>query len=83
MISKAALIGCKDGPWIPTHSLVQPRLRTQGEEGTIFRVDYEGGTYFNVGLGEHPIDKGGFVKVSVLEGNHESALCHILADRRG
>jgi hypothetical protein len=86
MIRKAALVGCKEGPWVAIHGLVKPQLRAQGGPGTKFAVSRfegdDGVILLNLPPGVHDIEEGTFIRVSVLEGNHEEALCDIISGGR-
>jgi hypothetical protein len=80
MIRKAALVGCKEGPWVAIHGLVEPRLRAQGAER--FGVEHSNGKKFEVPAGSIHIGEGTFVRITVLEGDPEQALCDIISGGR-
>lgn len=80
MIRKAALVGCLQGPWIAIHGLVKPRLRAQGAER--FGVEHSDGQKFEVPAGVVHIGEGSFVRISVLAGDPEQALCDIISGGR-
>jgi hypothetical protein len=82
MISKAALVGCAKGPWIPIHGLIKPELDAAGEEGSVFHIEHVEGKSTSVGCGKHPVSEGTFLRVSVVEGDPETALCVILSGGR-
>jgi hypothetical protein len=82
MINKAALVGCRVGPWVPIHGLIEPELRASGEAGSIFNIEHVEGKSTSVGCGTHRLSKGTFLRVSVVEGDPENAICVILAGGR-
>jgi hypothetical protein len=53
MINKAALVGCRVGPWVPIHGLIEPELRASGEAGSIFNIEHVEGKSTSVGCGTH------------------------------
>lgn len=84
MIRKVALVGCKEGPWVSLAGISQPHLRASIRPGTRLRVEHLNGALMPVLVviksGVHEMFKGAdFARVSVLEGDHESALCHIIS----
>lgn len=79
MISKAALVGCAQGPWIPIHGLVEPKLNAAGAVDSIFHIEHVEGKSTSVPCGTHPVAEGTFIRVSVLEGDPEAAVCLILS----
>lgn len=80
MIRKAALVGCKKGPWVAIHGLVKPYLRSQGAHR--FGVEHIDGQKLEVPMGVVAIGEGSFVRITVLEGDYESALCDIISGGR-
>lgn len=84
MIRKVALVGCKEGPWVSLAGISQPHLRAVIGHGTRLHVEHLNGskmpTLTIVRSGTHEMFKGAdFARVSVVEGDHESALCHIIS----
>lgn len=80
MIRKAALVGCKEGPWIAIHGLIKPQLRAQG--AAKFRVEHTDGRFQEVLDGTHDIGEGSFIRILVVNGDHETALCDIISGGR-
>jgi hypothetical protein len=84
VIRKAALVGCKEGPWVSLAGMLSPHLRVSLRAGTKLRVDHQNGkvmgsiTVLRSGL--HELYKtADFARVSVVEGDHESVLCDIIS----
>lgn len=83
MIRKVALVGCKEGPWISLSGMPQPHIRANIKAGTKLRVEQLNGKVLAdlsvLKSGVHELFKGAsFARVSVVEGDHESALCDII-----
>jgi hypothetical protein len=83
MIRKVALVGCRVGPWVSLAGMSQPHIRALIKSGTKLRVEHINGKVMGelsvLKSGVHELFKGAsFARVSVVEGDHESALCDFI-----
>lgn len=80
MMRKAALVGCSKGAWIAIQNLRRPQLRASGSKDSVFIVEHaEGERTKPLPPGTHAINKGTFVRVHLLAGDPEVALCDIIS----
>jgi hypothetical protein len=81
---KAALIGCKEGPWISTSELRNQKLVVKGPAGVVVDVQQKHGEVESwwqadgPGIHEMPAD-GDWLKLRLRDGSSPSVLCFVLS----
>lgn len=80
MKRKAALVGCREGQWVHTHSMNSLRLRAKVRSETLLEVTFRAidgreSTIMIVGPGIHRLRDSIWTRVRIVDGPHEDALC--------
>lgn len=80
---KAALVGCREGPWVSTSNMRNLRLKFAGSGIVRVVQKFPSGTedivhHFN-GAGEHKLEDLPWTKVSLFEGDPAAALCFLVS----
>jgi hypothetical protein len=77
---KAALVGCKEGPWISTSNMPGLRLKVKGGEDIHVRVEQpECDAIEVIGAGIHRLTDAAWTRVSVIGGSAGAAFCFLIA----
>ena len=80
---KAALVGCKEGPWVSTSGMRDLGLKVQAELGSklmVLQTDGERQVAHQLDdVGYHKLHDLPWTKVSLLSGDHSSALCFLVS----
>ena len=79
---KAALVGCKEGPWVSTSNMRNLRLHAKVPAGTKLRVlqrEKNHTVCYDAEAGITKLDDFPWTKVLMLEGDPVSALCFLVS----
>lgn len=81
---KAALVNCRQGPWISTTRMRNLSICVKAAAGVVLRVvqrtpDNSELSYRIEGEGEHKLADHPWTRVEVAEGSEETALCFLVA----
>lgn len=79
---KAALVGCRSGPWISTANMKNQQVRIEGPAGVIVRIDHKTPEFVTelVGAGVHdPLKDSDWMRLSVVEGAPDSVLGFVMS----
>lgn len=84
MIRKAALVGCKEGPWVSLMDMGEPEIRAKMPPGTRLRVEHMNGKpmadLLVLRAGSHELRRGAhFARVIVEVGDCETVLCDFIS----